>query len=374
MIPSLYIHIPFCRKKCIYCDFYSLPYQEKMGDAYAETLAKQATALAGVFKTIYIGGGTPTILGKSAITKILTSLKGRFNDSTEFTIEANPESLSEDKTSLLLALGVNRISIGVQSLRDKKLSRLGRAHNSQAARQSVKLASKKGFKNISVDMIYGSWVEDDSQWREELEEATGLPATHISCYSLSYEKDTPLYDALSVGSVTPLEDETVAAMYEYTVDRLSVRGFKQYEISNFAKPGYESRHNLNYWVNGEYIGLGASAVSYINGSREANISDVDEYMRRSDDGVSLIASEEKLAPIKMARETAAVKIRTKDGIDFDWFKARTGFDFQELEKKAIKELVDKDLIKFKKDKGSVTGICLKQKGFLFCDTVSAAFL
>ncbi len=186
MISSLYIHIPFCRKKCIYCDFYSLPYQEKLGDAYAEVLAKQAGALVGVFKTIYIGGGTPTILSKSALTKLLESLKGRFNESTEFTIEANPESLSEEKASLLLSLGVNRISIGVQSLRDMKLSRLGRVHDSKSARQAVILASKKGFKNISIDMIYGTWGEEDSQWREELEEATGLPATHMSCYSLSY--------------------------------------------------------------------------------------------------------------------------------------------------------------------------------------------
>jgi oxygen-independent coproporphyrinogen-3 oxidase len=374
MAPSLYIHIPFCRKKCIYCDFYSLPYQEKLGDLYSAALAKQAGSLEGVFSTIYIGGGTPTILGKSALTKLLASLKGRFNDSTEFTIEANPESLSEEKASLLLSLGVNRISIGVQSLRDRKLSRLGRVHNSQAASQAVMLASRKGFKNISIDMMYGAWGEDESQWKDELEEATKLPATHISCYSLSYEKDTPLYDALSVGSVKPLEDETVAAMYEYTIDRLSVRGFKQYEVSNFAKPGYESRHNLNYWDNGAYVGLGASAVSYVDGSREANIADVEEYIRRVNDGTSIVASKEKLPPIKMARETAAVKIRTKTGIGFDWFKAKTGFDFQELESKAIKELIDKDLIKYKKDNGSVTGVCLKRKGFLFCDTVSSALL
>lgn len=374
MVPSLYVHIPFCRKKCIYCDFYSLPYQEGPGDSYIAALAKQASSLEGVFKTIYIGGGTPTILSKSALTKLLSSLNGRFNDSTEFTIEANPESLSEEKADLLLSLGVNRISIGVQSLRDRKLSRLGRAHNSQAASNAVMLASRKGFKNISIDMIYGAWGEDESQWKYELEEAAKLPAKHISCYSLSYEKDTPLHDALSAGSVKPLEDETVAAMYEYTIDRLSVRGFKRYEVSNFAKPGYESRHNLNYWDNGSYIGLGPSAVSYVDGSREANISDVEEYIRRVNDGASIVASKEKLTPVKMARETAAVKIRTKDGIGFDWFKARTGFDFQELEAKAIKELIDKDLIKYKKDNGSVVGVCLKRKGFLFCDTVSSALL
>jgi oxygen-independent coproporphyrinogen-3 oxidase len=374
MIPSLYIHIPFCRKKCIYCDFYSVQYKDAIASAYIDSLSKQIEGLGGIFSTIYVGGGTPTILDKGLLAKLLKGLKGHLNGATEFTIEANPESLSEEKIELLLASGVNRLSIGVQSLKDQKLSRLGRVHNSQAARQAVILSSKKGFNNISADMIYGAWDEDEEGWKEELEEVTKLPVTHISCYALTYEKATPLFNALKNGAVKPLEDDVVAGMYEYMVDRLSVRGFKQYEVSNFAKEGCRCRHNLNYWENSPYIGLGASAVSYAEGTRAENIPDVEEYIRRVAGGESLVSSSEKLPPLEMAKETAAVKIRTRDGIDFDWFKAKTGFDFTNLEKSALKDLLEKDLIKYKKDKDALTGVCLKRKGFLFCDTVSAAFL
>lgn len=374
MITSLYIHIPFCRKKCIYCDFYSIQYNEKLAAAYVDTLLKQIGALGQIFSTIYIGGGTPTVLDKVLLARLLKGLKKNFDASAEFTVEANPESLSEDKIALLLDSGVNRLSIGIQSLNDKKLSRLGRAHNSLSARQAVVLSSRKGFKNISIDMIYGVWGEGEEGWKEELEEATKLPASHISCYGLTYEKGTPLFGALASGTVVPLDDDITARMYEYTIDRLSVRGFKQYEVSNFAKEGFRCRHNLNYWENAPYIGLGASAVSYAGGTRAQNIPDAEEYVRKAVRGEGLVSSSERLEPTRTAKETAAVKIRTREGIDFDWFKSRTGFDLMDIEKCALEELLSKDLIKYKKDKGALTGICLRRKGFLFCDTVSSALL
>jgi len=374
MIPSLYVHIPFCKRKCLYCDFFSVIYNERSTSSYIETIYRQIGLLNNQFSTIYIGGGTPTILENSLLEKLLKGLKALIHNSAEFTIEANPDSLNEKKIRLLLDNGVNRLSVGVQSFNDLKLKRLGRIHNSKRAKEAIVMAGKKGFKNISIDLIYGVWDEDMKGWEKDLKEAVDLPITHLSCYGLTYEKETPLYEAMKNGSIKPLSDETVAEMYEKAIDYLSVRGFKQYEVSNFAREGYACRHNLNYWDNNPYIGIGASAVSYIDGARKENIPDVEEYIRRSDREERPIVSSERLSPVRRAKETAALKIRTKEGIDFKWFKDRTGFDFLTLEKNALKELIDKKLIKYKKDDISSYGICLKRRGFLFCDTVSSALL
>jgi oxygen-independent coproporphyrinogen-3 oxidase len=222
--------------------------------------------------------------------------------------------------------------------------------------------------------MFGIWGEDIASWKKELVEAVKLPADHVSCYELTYENGTPLFAALKNKSVTPLEDDVTAAMYELVIDELGLRGIKQYEVSNFAKIGCECKHNINYWENNEYIGLGPSAVSYIEGVRAKNISDVGEYVKRLNEGKSIIESSEHLTPVKRARETAAIKIRTKEGIDFKWFKDKTGFDLQELEKNAIKDLLAKDLIKYKRENNLPSGIVLKRKGFLFCDTVSSAMM
>jgi len=392
-IPSLYIHIPFCKRNCHYCDFYSVvtdgchcepPKAAKqsfpLAQDYVSALISQIEPLQQRFNTVYIGGGTPTALPKAQLGELLKSLSKNITKDTEFTVEANPESLDDKKTKLLLDCGVNRLSIGLQSLDDRKLKKLGRIHNAAKAVEAIRRAAKLGFADLSADLIFGVWGEDLHSWERELEEAAKLPITHISCYSLTYENGTPLFNALKNKSVAPLDDDTVAAMYETAIDRLGLRGFKQYEISSFAKNGRRSIHNMSYWDNNPYIGLGASAVSYIDGTRSKNIADVAEYITRVNEGRSLAESSEKLSPVKRARETAAVKIRTKDGIDFAWFKAKTGYDFFELESKAIAGLISNGFIKYKKDSatgapvGAPTGIALKRKGFLFCDTVSSALL
>lgn len=374
MPTALYIHIPFCRRKCVYCSFNSAVYDERTAASYIDELSKQIERLDGPFDTVYIGGGTPTVLDAQSLKRLIAPIRISSSSDTEFTIEANPESLTDEKTALLLSSGVNRLSIGVQSTRDRKLKKLGRIHSARQAMDAVCRAHKKGFRNISIDLMYGLWDETAGEWEKDIREATGLPVTHISCYGLTYEKETPLWEAVRNSSVKPLDDDTAAAMYETAIDILSVRGFKQYEVSNFAKEGFECRHNMTYWRNEPYIGLGASAVSYSDGSREENLSDIAEYIRRCEEGKPLIVSSEKLPPVKRARETAAVKIRTKDGIDFAWFREKTGFDFLELERRALPELIETGLIKYLKDGENVTGICLKRKGFLFCDSVSSALL
>lgn len=375
MATSLYIHIPFCRRKCVYCDFYSTVYERPLSLRYVDAIISQAGRLEKPFKTIYIGGGTPTALDRHVLEKLLASLRPGIGPGTEFTVEANPESLDGDKLAVMRDNGVNRLSVGVQSLDDWKLKKLGRLHDAARARSALSDAAKKGLFNLSADFIFGVPGETPAGWERELEEASRLPVKHISCYSLTYEKSTPLFAALENGSVIPVGEDAEARMYESAIDRLALRGFKQYEVSSFALDGCRCRHNLNYWDNDDYIGLGASAVSYVGGVRARNVPDVAEFIRLSEAGRPCVSSSERLSPVRRARETAAVKIRTRDGIAFEWFSRKTGYDFMKLESKPMEKLVKDGLIRYKKGPGGeVCGIELKRKGFLFCDTVSSAFL
>lgn len=374
---GLYVHIPFCRQKCLYCDFYSVQYSENLADSYLSVILKELQALNQDFSSIYIGGGTPSILSQVLLDKLLSGLKIFLKPDMEFTIEANPESLDSEKLKLFLDKGVNRISIGVQSFDDKKLNSLGRIHDAKGAMEAIWLSKKSGFKNINIDMIFGAVGEDLKAWQAELEKASGFDVQHISSYSLSYEKSTPLFKMRENRSIMPIEDEAMAEMYRYAMSYLPGMGFNHYEVSNFSKPGFECRHNLNYWDNDSYIGLGPSAVSYIKGVRSENVRDAEEYIDRYEKGVSGITYSENLSGVRMAKETAAVKIRTKQGVDYEWFKIKTGFDFDDiLEKGALEELFKDGLLEYKIDKAirERRGIMLTEKGFLFSDTVSSAFL
>lgn len=374
MVESLYIHIPFCRKKCFYCDFYSVNYKENLASVYIETLCKQIDKLEDDFSTIYIGGGTPTVLGAPHLGKLLKSLKRVSKKVIEFTVEANPESLDEANIELFLAEGVNRLSIGAQSVNEGKLKKLGRIHSVKQAQEAVFLAKKKGFKNISIDLIFGLWNEDLAGWQEELSWAVKLPVTHISAYMLTYKKNTFFFKEVKAGRISPLEDDIVAQMYEFAMDYLPKQGFFQYEVSNFSKKGYVCRHNLNYWENNSYLGLGASAVSYVGGVREKSTSNVKDYIERLKKGKTPVVFREKLTALERAKETAALLIRTKGGIDFRKFKEKYGFDFLELKKDAIGELIKSGKARQNQNKGEPVGVYLTKKGFLFCDTASAAFL
>jgi oxygen-independent coproporphyrinogen-3 oxidase len=372
--PALYIHIPFCAKKCAYCDFYSIVHDKAAARAYIDVICGQIEKIERPVSTIFIGGGTPTVLEAPVMKKLLRGLRRFSGEGKEFTVEANPESLTADKTALFLDEGVNRISIGVQSFRDDKLRKLGRIHDAKKARDSVLSAKKGGFRNINADLIFGAPGETLEECAAEFEEAVDLPVSHISCYCLSYEKGTPLFEAKKKGAIIPVEEEYAAQMYSYAMDFLPKCGFGHYEVSNFAKRGYACRHNLNCWENKEYLGLGASAVSYIDGVRKRNVPEIKEYIKRVSSGASTAISSERLSGERKAKETAAVKIRTSDGIGFRWFRDTTGYDFMELESDAVRKLVAAGLIKFRKYKGRRCGIFLTGRGFLFCDTVSSELL
>lgn len=356
MTPSLYIHIPFCAKKCGYCDFYSVAYDAGLASSYVDALIAQAGEIEGGVSTIFIGGGTPTTLSMPLLKKLLRGTRRLAGKGVEFTVEANPESLSGEKLSLFSDEGVNRLSIGVQSFSDAKLKRLGRIHSAKKAIDAVILSKKKGFDNLSIDLIFGAPDETLDDCSAEFAQAVKLPVTHISCYCLECE-------------AIPTDEEDSALMYSLAMEYLPGRGFRHYEISNFAKKGFECAHNLNYWRNDEYIGLGASAVSYTGGVRKKNLPDVREYIKRSRAGESTVISSERLDGGRKARETAAVKIRTAEGIDFGWFKKKTGFDFVELEGESAAHLVRDGLIRRTR-----SGIRLTKRGFMYCDSVSSELL
>ena len=371
---SLYIHIPFCKKKCLYCDFYSVAIGKDLISDYVDILCKQISKLALRFSTVYIGGGTPTVLGLKLWEKLLISLKRRCKQECEFSVEANPESLDDSKLELFFSSGVNRLSIGVQSLDDIKLKKLGRIHSVNRAKKAIFQARKKNFTNINIDLIFGVWGESLTNWAKELKEAAILPITHMSVYGLTFEENTLLFKKIKKNEIMPLADDQLAQMYKYNIGYLPKQGFFQYEVSNFSKKTFECSHNLNYWQNGAYLGLGPSAVSYLSGVREQYCSDVDKYVGLIKQAKNAVIFKEKLSPERRARETAALKIRTKEGIDFEWFKDNTTFDFLELNYEALRPLIQKRLIILKKHKNVEKSAHLSKKGFLFCDSVSEAFL
>ncbi|UCG34997.1 MAG: radical SAM family heme chaperone HemW [Candidatus Omnitrophota bacterium] len=370
----LYIHIPFCRKKCSYCDFYSIAYSRNCASSYIDVLCSQLKELKGNFSTIYIGGGTPSVLDKRLLMKLLKSLRPFSKGVVEFTIEVNPESLDNDKLGLFVSEGVNRISIGVQSFFDDKLKQLDRLHSSRQAKDAVLKAKKCGIDNISIDLIFGVEKETLDDWQKELEIAVKLPLKHISTYALTYEKNTALWDRLKKGELIALDDEITSRMYQLAMDYLVRHNFYHYEVSNFSQAGFCCEHNLNYWDNKPYVGLGPSAVSYRGGVRAKNTSDLGDYVDRFKKREPLEVFAEKLAPQKRAKETAAIKIRTKAGINFKEFKEQTGVDFLSLQGPALEELIKSGYLRYCKRSGEKDGVCLTEKGFLFCDTVSASLL
>jgi oxygen-independent coproporphyrinogen-3 oxidase len=277
---SLYIHIPFCVGKCRYCGFYSTRYSPDRADEFISGLKSEAALyrkdfIHRTFGSIYIGGGTPTVLSPLQLVMLTRVIRESFpiDDNAEFTVEANPSTVTSEKLSLLLARGVNRLSLGVQSFSDEVLQILGRLHTGEQAADAIRLARIAGFRNIGVDLIYGIPGQTATHWEETLGALIALKPEHVSAYSLSLDDGSLFKREAEAGGFTMPDDEVIAAMYESAVETLNNACYGQYEISNFSLPGYECRHNLNYWYRGEYLGLGPGAWSFMSGTRSANISD-----------------------------------------------------------------------------------------------------
>ena len=325
---GLYIHVPFCKQKCIYCDFYSLPHQESRMDDYTAAVCAHLTetapfAAGHLVDTVYIGGGTPTYLGADRLGKILKTVhkKHRVAKDAEITLEANPDSAGDWKAlRALRRAGVNRVSLGMQSACDEELAAIGRVHTHAQTATAVEAVRRAGIKNLSLDLIYGLPGQSLERWQENLSAAVALEPEHLSCYGLKVEEGTPLFQRRE--AYTLPGDDAQADMYLYTVEFLENLGYGQYEISNFARPGKESRHNLKYWHLEEYAGFGPGAHSDFGGVRYAYARDLDAYIRGVATGAPMLSESERIPPLDRDTEYVMLGLRLRQGLDPKEFERR----------------------------------------------------
>ncbi len=317
---GIYIHIPFCASKCGYCDFCSLPGKDKLMPHYQDALLIQLQEALPDMKeylidSVYFGGGTPSYYGSARIAELLREIKfsNRLMKDSEIAVECNPDSVKRSEIAQLRKEGVNRISLGAQSANDALLRLIGRRHDWHQVELAVKRIRAAGIRNISIDLIYGLPTQTREMWAETLARTLELKPAHISCYGLRLEEGTPMYDEYADSPDLPSDDEQ-ADMYLYAVDLLQRQGYRQYEISNFARTGYESRHNLKYWRLGDYMGFGASAHSNIDMVRYAYTRNVREYISGVFDGTDIIEEKEELTPFDRASEYLMLGMRTSGGI------------------------------------------------------------
>ena len=320
--PGLYIHVPFCRTKCPYCDFYSIT-DETLISAYLAALDLEARLYRDqfpAFDSLYLGGGTPTLLDGAQLGALVDNLRRHFHFAadTEFTIEANPDDLTAEKLRLFKDLGVNRVSLGVQSLNDAELRFLGRRHTARQARRALELAREAGFGNLSVDLIYGLPGQQEETWIRTLEQVLEFSPEHLSCYQLTLAPDTPLGRRAARGELKPLGEEAERAFFLLTARFLADRGFIQYEVSNFAREKRcFCRHNLKYWRHAPYLGLGPGAHSFNGSRRWWNFSSVQQYCSSLDAGKAPVAGAETLTPSQLRLESLYLGFRSLDGVDLD---------------------------------------------------------
>ncbi len=363
---SLYIHIPFCRGKCPYCGFYSKPLGKfdtarYIGAVIAEI--KSVGLKAADVRTIYIGGGTPTILPPRQLGKLLDYLTANFTAVEEFTIEANPAT---DLTPIFSS-AVNRVSVGVQSFIDDELKMLGRRYCCDDVYAAIDNIGKYGIANVSIDLIFALPASSLDKWRYNLQKAVSLPVKHISAYSLSFDEGTHFSKLLRDGRIAAVDDETDRTMYVATIDALAAAGFAQYEISNFARLGFECRHNLAYWNNTDYVGIGASAGSFHNSVRSENIADIDGYIDAIENGRSAKAYVREIKGREYACETAILMLRKREGIDIGQFQQQTGIDLLDAFAAEIADNVKKGMLEIKAGRLCLTADALPIADNILCD-------
>jgi len=338
---GIYIHIPFCRSKCEYCDFYSLAGREKDMDAYQKALLAHIRETAPLTRhlevdTIYFGGGTPSYYGAKRLKEVLSLLKKQFRvlREAEITLEANPDSVDANMLTTLRRAGFNRLSLGVQSACDAHLRRIHRPHDFQQAKAAVSAARKAKIKNLSLDLIYGLPGQDMAGWQDSLEQVLALEPEHLSCYGLKVEEGTPLHRRVCAGERLP-DDDTQADMYLWTVERLKQAGYDQYEISNFAREGCQSVHNLRYWLTRPYIGFGPGAHSDFGGRRYSFVRDLDGYIDGVLTGKPIIDSSDLIPDRERGGEYLMLRLRTAQGIE-EWEYRRGYFmNFDPIEAKLL---------------------------------------
>jgi oxygen-independent coproporphyrinogen-3 oxidase len=380
-VESLYVHVPFCAHKCSYCAFYSGASSGEMINRYVGALCRELELVAGDLRprTIFFGGGTPSLLNLRQWEEILGTMhRLALTGASEWTVECNPATVSADKAKLLRDAGVNRISMGVQSLSEDLLERLGRIHSREQVFKSFDTLRTAGFENINIDLMFAIPGQTMEIWRETLVEATALGSKHLSSYEVIYEEDTALYAQLKAGEFD--EDEELAcAMYEELIAHATRAGFQQYEIANFARnaggnslaefPTYACRHNVNYWRGGSFYGLGPSATGYVRGVRTKNWANTQLYCQQLEQGKRAIESREELPSRSRAGEIAAFGLRMNSGWPFEQFKKTTGWDLQHEWADEMKQLEARGWGRAEPDRFRLT-----PAGLRFADSAAELFL
>lgn len=410
--PALYVHVPFCAHKCSYCAFYSEASSGELIERYTGALLRELELVADLegraprARTIFFGGGTPSILNLKQWRRILETMQRlNFLGADEWTVESNPATVSLDKASLWREFGVNRVSMGVQSLDENLLDRLGRIHSREMVFKSYDILRRAGFDNINLDLMFAIPGQTLDVWRRTLAEAIALGSEHLSCYEVIYEEDTPLFAALAAGKITPDED-LAYAMHESLIERAEAAGFEQYEIANFARnpggassaspetvalatsaspvaatlvatcspaclpaPLYACMHNVNYWRGGSYYGLGPSAAGYVRGVRTKNWSNTQLYCERLECGERAIETVEELPALQRAGETAAFGLRMNAGWPLVEFKSLTGFDLSSEWRGEIADLLHRGWGDLSPERFRLT-----RQGLRFADAAAEMFL
>ncbi|MHC1720802.1 MAG: radical SAM family heme chaperone HemW [Clostridiaceae bacterium] len=371
MDKGLYIHIPFCKSKCLYCDFCSYSGKENLMMDYSKALGKEIRSIGDCgIKTIFIGGGTPTYLSLDGWEILGGSLKGlKLAEGAEFTVEANPGTFDKNMLGFLKSLGVNRLSIGLQAVQDSHLKNLGRIHTWEEFLKSYKIAREMGFNNINVDLMFGLPKQTTYEWKESLEAVADLEPEHISCYSLIIEEGTEFFRRYEEGQLQLPEEDAEREMYRYTLDFLKARGYGQYEISNFSKPGRECRHNLIYWDLEEYIGCGAAAHSYSEGKRWSNCTSIGDYIAFIDgmeNGCREIHANSEKDDME---EFMFMGLRKINGISFNDFKARFGRDAHEIYGNVINKYLESNLLRIENGRLMLTGKGIELSNSVMCEFI-----
>lgn len=355
---GIYIHIPFCKSRCIYCGFYSttlLDLRKKYINAVCREMELRKNYIREPFSTIYLGGGTPSLLDEAELTKLFLYINNVYDvdRNAEITMECNPDDITPKFTNMLSHLPINRVSMGAQTFADSRLRLLHRRHNSDEVKHAVKLLREAGIKNISIDLMFGFPDESLSQWKEDISAALALNVEHISAYSLMYEEDTPLWKMLDTGKVKEIDEELSLTMFKELVCQLTDAGYEHYEISNFARPGYRSRHNSSYWHQVPYIGLGAAAHSFDLNSRQWNVADLKLYIEEINNGIIPMEREE-LDNDTTFNDIITTALRTSDGIDLNAMETRLGKRYRNTLISAAGKHIEQGLLEIRHDRLRLT--------------------
>lgn len=369
---SLYIHIPFCKQRCFYCDFPTFAGKERFREDYVEALIKEIEDKCSnyLIKTIFIGGGTPSYLEEKELEKLLIAVsKLNLSDKLEYSIECNPGTVNEDKLKIMKKYGINRISFGLQSCNNQLLKKIGRIHTFKEFLENYNLARKIGFNNINIDLMYGLPNLTIQDWKDTLEKISELRPEHISAYSLIIEEGTAFYKLYEKDKLELPSEDDERVMDKLTKDILKSNGYHQYEISNFALPGKECEHNKVYWSLEEYIGVGSASSSYIDGYRLVNTSNINDYIEKINNNISVVIDKYENTIEDEMEEFVFMGLRMVSGIDLLKFKKKFGVDINSIYKEVIEKNIKDGLLVVEENKMFLTA-----KGMELSNSVMSDFI